>query len=118
MAACHDREVLREYRRANPNKRLVLDTFSSHHAIVVGQYAAGNGIRLVHLPPYSPDRSPIEQVWRAIKREVSATFIMGYEHMISTISRAFEKLVAKRTYWERWVKTFLSPKYASKMLSE
>ncbi|WP_394804651.1 transposase [Methanoculleus nereidis] len=68
MAACHDREVLREYRRANPNKRLVLDTFSSHHAIVVGQYAAGNGIRLVHLPPYSPDRSPIEQVWRAIKR--------------------------------------------------
>jgi hypothetical protein len=47
MAACHDREVLREYRRANPNKRLVLDTFSSHHAIVVGQYAAGNGIRLV-----------------------------------------------------------------------
>ncbi|WP_365995593.1 transposase [Methanoculleus sp. 10] len=68
LATCHDREVLREYRRANPDKRLVLDTFSSHHAIVVGQYAAGNGIRLVHLPPYSPDRSPIEQVWRAIKR--------------------------------------------------
>ena len=27
--------------------RYLLDTFSSHHAIVVGQYAAGNGIRLV-----------------------------------------------------------------------
>jgi len=112
--------VLRAYRRANPDKRLVivLDNLNSHHATLVRQYAASNNIRLVHIPPYSPDRSPIEQVWRAIKREVSATFIMGYEHMISTISRAFEKLVAKRTYWERWVKTFLSPKYASKMLSE
>ena len=111
--------MLREYRRANPDKRLVLDTFSSHHAIVVGQYAAGNGIRLVHLPPYSPDRSPIEQVWRAIKRgKISATSVTGYEHVIATIARAFEKLAAERTYREKWVKTFLSPIYAAKMVSQ
>lgn len=72
----------------------------------------------MHLPPYSPDRSIIEQVRRAIKREVSATFIMDYDHMIATIVRIFEKLAAKKTYWEKWVKTFLSPKYASKMLNE
>ena len=96
------REVLREYRRANPNKRLVivLDNFSSHHAIVVRQYATGNNIHLIHLPPYSPDLNLIEQVWQAIKREVSVTFVTGYEHMIATIARAFEKLAAKRTYWE------------------
>ena len=71
------REVLRELKRANPNKRLVLvlDNFSSHHAIRVRQYAAGNNIRLAYLPPYSPDLNPIEQIWRAIKREVAATFI-------------------------------------------
>ncbi|KUK98880.1 MAG: hypothetical protein XE11_2838 [Methanomicrobiales archaeon 53_19] len=47
------REVLREYKRANPNKRLaiVLDNFSSHHAILVRKYAAGNNIRLAYLPP-------------------------------------------------------------------
>ncbi|WP_394342490.1 transposase [Methanoculleus taiwanensis] len=69
-------------------------------------------------PPYSPDLNPIEQVWRAIKREVSAMFVRGYEHMIATIARAFEQLAEKKAYWEKLVKMFLSPKYASKMLSQ
>ncbi len=114
------REVLREYKRANPKKRLiiVLDNFCSHHASVVRQYATANNIHLVHLPPYSPDLNPIEQVWRAIKREVSATFVRDYEHLTTTIATVFEKLATKRTYWENWVKTFLSPKYASKLLSK
>ncbi len=34
------------------------------------------------------------------------------------IPRKFEKLAAKRTYWEKWVKEFLSPEYASKLLSQ
>ena len=108
---------MREYRRANPDKRIVLDTFSSHHAVVVGRYAAGNGIPAVHLSSHSPDRSPIEQIWRAIKREVSATFVTGYEYMIATIARVCKKLAAKRANWEKWVKTFLSPMYAAKMVS-
>jgi len=114
------REVLKAYKQANPNKRLiiVLDNFSSHHAILVKNYAAGNTIHLVHIPPYSPDLNPIEQLWRAIKREVSATFITGYEHLAATIARVFKKLATKKRYWEKWVKTFLSAKYASKMLSK
>jgi len=87
------REVLKEYRRANPNKRLVivLDNFSSHHAVLVRQYAAGNNIHLVYLPPYSPDLNPIEQIWRAIKREVSATFVRDYNVSVSSTP-----LIAKR----------------------
>jgi len=87
----------------------------------VGKYTAvytDNNIRLVHLPPYSPGLNPIEQVWRASKQEVSATFVTGYEHMTATIAQVFEKSAAKRTYWEKWVKKFLSPKYVSKLLSE
>ncbi|MFY9449948.1 MAG: transposase, partial [Candidatus Methanoculleus thermohydrogenotrophicum] len=95
-----------------------LDNFSSHHAVLVKAYAAKNNIQLVYLPPYSPDLNPIEQIWRAIKREVAATFIMNYEHLTTVIARAFEILTAKRSYWEKWVIKFLSPKYASKMSSD
>jgi len=114
------REVLREYKRANPNKRLViiLDNFSSHHAMLVKQYAAGNNIHLAYLPPYSPDLNPIEQIWRAIKREISAIFVRGYEYLTAMITAVFERLARKRTYWENWAVKFLSPKYASKMLSQ
>lgn len=54
--------VLREYKRVNLNKRLViiLDNFSSHHVIRVRQYAAGSNIHLTYLSPYSPDLNPIE----------------------------------------------------------
>jgi len=74
--------------------------------------------RPVHLSSHSPDRSPVEQIWRAIKREVSATFVTGYEHVIATIARVFKKLAAKRANWEKWVKIFLSPMYAAKMVSQ
>jgi len=43
---------------------------------------------------------------------------MNYEHLTTVIARAFEKLAAERSYREKWVKTFLSLKYASKMLSD
>jgi hypothetical protein len=43
---------------------------------------------------------------------------MNYEHLTTVIARAFEILTAKRSYWEKWVIKFLSPKYASKMLSD
>jgi len=58
------REVLKEYMRANPNKRLVivLDNFKSHHATLVRQYAAGNNIHLVHLPHLSCHPSPAFEV--------------------------------------------------------
>ena len=114
------REVLKEFKGANRNKRLIviLDNFGSHHAGMVREYAHRSTIQLVHLPPYAPDLNPIEQVWRAIKREVSKTFITNYEHRTATIARAFENLATKRSYVEKWVNMFLSPKYASRMLSE
>jgi len=37
---------------------------------------------------------------------------------MARIAEAFEKLVAKRSYWKEWVLTFLIPKYASKLLRE
>jgi hypothetical protein len=38
--------------------------------------------------------------------------------VIATIARAFEKLAAERTYREKWMKIFLSPIYAAKMVGQ
>lgn len=33
------------------------------------------------LPPYSPDLSPVEFIWKTIKREVSVIFIQSKEQL-------------------------------------
>jgi putative transposase len=109
--------VIAQFVAANPGKRLVivLDNFSSHRAKVVQDFASSSNIILVYLPPYSPDLNPIEQIWRAIKREISETFIKNFSHLSSIILEAFYDLVTKKSYSEGWVKKYLSKKYYSKM---
>lgn len=46
------------------------------------------------------------------------TFVTDYEHTITAITWIFEKLAAKNISLEKWVETFLNPKYVSKVLSE
>lgn len=109
--------VLEQFMNANPGKRLIiiLDNFSSHRAKLVQEFALLNKIYLVFLPPYSPDLNPIEQIWRAIKREISEIFIQDFSHLTSVISEAFFDLVTKNSYYEGLVKKYLSKNYSSKM---
>ena len=111
-------KVLDEFATANPDKRIivVLDNFSSHRSKMVSEFAESNNISLVFLPPYSPDLNPIEQVWRAIKREISKIFIRDYEHLVSIITEEFFDRIMKISYISGWAKKFLSPLYCSKML--
>jgi transposase len=45
----------------------VLDNLNVHKASQVEQVAAERGARVIWLPPYSPDFSPIEKCWSKIK---------------------------------------------------
>jgi transposase len=111
-------KVLDGFVNANPGKRIivVLDNFSSHRSKMVKEFAERNNISLVFLPPYSPDLNPIEQVWRAIKREISKTFIQDYDHLVSIITEEFFDRIMKVSFISRWAKKFLSAYYCSKML--
>ncbi len=51
---------------------VVADNLSAHKAAGVQEALAAKGARLLYLPPYSPDFSPIEQCWSKIK-----TFLRG-----------------------------------------
>lgn len=46
---------------------LVLDNLGAHRASRIEEIAAASGARVVWLPPYSPDYSPIEQMWSKLK---------------------------------------------------
>jgi putative transposase len=113
-------EVLSEFIDANPNKRiiLILDNFSSHRSKLVREFANDHNIILVFLPPYSPDLNPIEQVWRAIKREISKIFVQDLPHLIEIIEEEFYDRVMRKTYILGWAKKFLSSEYYFKMLCD
>lgn len=106
-------EFLERIREENPEEEIVmiLDNFSSHRAKAAREKAEELGIKLVFLPPYSPDLNPIEQIWRGIKREISKTFFETKEEFLGLIKNAFEKLSDKMSYAEGWIDKFLPSKF-------
>ena len=49
---------------------VVLDNLRAHHDPRVVQAAAARGVRVIYLPPYSPDFNPIESGWALQKQQV------------------------------------------------
>jgi len=47
---------------------LVMDNLRVHHISAAKEMAQQWGIRLLYLPPYSPELNPIEETWSIIKR--------------------------------------------------
>lgn len=46
---------------------LVLDNLGAHRASRIEEMASSCGAQVIWLPPYSPDFSPIEQMWSKLK---------------------------------------------------
>ena len=51
-----------------PGALVVIDNLKVHHATIIGAAIEAVGARLVFLPPYSPDLSPIELCWSKVKQ--------------------------------------------------
>ena len=68
-------ELLRAIRAKNPDEDkiyLVLDNAAYNRAKVVRSLAKKIGIRLIYLPPYSPNLNPIERLWKFMKKKIMA----------------------------------------------
>lgn len=50
-----------------PKSVLVMDNASFHHSEYIAQICADAGVKLVYLPPYSPDLNPIEEFFAELK---------------------------------------------------
>ena len=53
-----------------PNQVVIMDNATFHKSPKVRELIESVGSRLLYLPPYSPDYSPIEQKWSHVKNMV------------------------------------------------
>lgn len=100
-------------RIVNPNRRItvILDNFASHRSLTVRKKADELNIRLVFLPPYSPDLNPIEFLWKSVKRVVSTTLVMSEWHLKRIIERTFLDISAFNSYAIGWIRRFIPGEY-------
>ena len=101
---------LKSIRESNPEKLImvILDNFNSHHSKAVKESAVLLNIKLIFLPPYSPDRNPIEFIWKSVKGAVSITAINYENDLKSRIKECFEKLSSSLTFAKSWILRFMN----------
>jgi transposase len=74
---------------------VVMDNLAAHKVSGIREAIEGIGAKLIYLPPYSPDLSPIERCWSKIKTALRAigartrrALECAIKKALSTISRA------------------------------
>ena len=94
-------EHLKHLRKVEKKKWiiLILDNASIHKTKKVRDYCKKNNIKLVYLPPYSPELNYIEKVWKMIKKEFGKIY-WKYED----IKRWIKWVVSKLRYNWRFKK--------------
>ena len=68
-------DLLLAIRRKNPSENkiyAILDGAGYNRAKETRDFAKKLGIKLIYLPPYSPNLNPIERLWKFMKKKVTA----------------------------------------------
>jgi transposase len=71
-----------------PGDMVVMDNLRAHKAVGVQQALARRGARLLYVPPYSPDLSPIEPCWAQVKTALRTAKARTREALDSAITGA------------------------------
>jgi len=103
---------LEEVRFHNPINRicLILDNFATHKAKKVQEKARFLNIKLIYLPPYSPDLNPIEFIWNSMKRCLSILSVENTFELIANVDYHFRTLAMSPSFAHSWIKKFLKDK--------
>ena len=63
-------------------------------------------INLIFLSPYSPDLSPIEDIWRVIKKIIYKTFYKSVKELIKLFKDIYYEIIDSKTFYENWLNQF------------
>lgn len=78
-----------------PGQLLILDNLRAHKVPGVAAACATAGVRLLYLPPYSPDFSPIEECWSKVKALLRAKAARTLEALEQAIAEALAAITSQ-----------------------
>jgi transposase len=78
-----------------PGQVVVLDNLKAHKAAGVREAMEAMGARLIYLPPYSPDFSPIEECWSKIKTILRTKAARTLTRLWQAITEAFAAITSQ-----------------------
>jgi transposase len=71
---------------------VVMDNLQAHKVRGIREAIEGRGAKLIYLPPYSPDLSPIEQCWSKLKTALRAAGARTQRALARAIKQALETI--------------------------
>jgi transposase len=74
---------------------LVLDNLSCHKVKGVVEPLIEKGVKILYLPPYSPDLNPIELMWSKVKSVLRRLKARAFESLIEGLKVAFNEISKK-----------------------
>jgi transposase len=73
---------------------VLMDNLSVHHAQVIREAIEASGAKLVFLPPYSPDLSPIELCWSKLKQLLRSAKARTREALDQALTRIINDCIS------------------------
>lgn len=88
---------------------LILDNARIHRAKVVKSLCEDINVRLVFLPPYSPDLNPIEFAWKDGKKSLA---MQEFEAIEEKAKKTVVNIIKERKigYATKWMDKFIVPR--------
>ena len=77
-----------------PGRVVVLDNLGAHKGNRIRQLVEERGCKLLFLPPYSPDFSPIEEAFSKVKTLLRTAAARTRDALVEAIGRALEAVTA------------------------
>ena len=81
-----------------PGDIVIMDNLRAHKAVGIQQALARRGARLLYLPPYSPDLSPIEPCWSKLKTALRKAKAHTREALDTAITGALVTVTSSDAY--------------------
>jgi len=77
-----------------PGKVVIMDNLSSHKVSGIRELIENAGCRLIYLPPYSPDFSPIENIFSKVKQLLRSIGARDVPGLMQAIHEALSQITA------------------------